>query len=479
MPNAQALDLAASLAADPPEGLLEAVPGARTLLLLYDPDLLDPGEIDPSRTEQRPLPRTVRLRACYDGPDLEEVAGELGVTAAEVVRRHAGAAHEVSFLGFAPGFAYMTGGFAVPRRRTPRVRVPAGSLAVADGYTGIYPAETPGGWRLLGRVAEPMFVPGADPPARLRPGDQVIFEPVEKLAKATQPASPSPAGEPILRVISPGAYTCVQGGPRYGLGSSGVPAAGAMDLASLAAANRALGNPPLLAALEITLQGPELEAMVEVGVSVGREARRLRRGERLQTGLVQRGVRAYLAVVGGLAEPLPGEMTRPLHAGEELRRAPAGVPGVHRAHSGPVPELPLRWGEPLVEVRAHRGPQWHFFASPEDFFDREYRVTPQSDRRGLRLHGPAMALLRPSDIPPEGTAPGAVQVPGDGMPIVLGPDRPVTGGYAKIATVAPADFPLLAQARPGTAVRFVEHESEEPGSPRRRAEARGRSMRWT
>ncbi|HTO96631.1 MAG TPA: allophanate hydrolase subunit 2 family protein, partial [Myxococcales bacterium] len=114
------------------------------------------------------------------------------------------------------------------------------------------------------------------------------------------------------------------------------------------------------------------------------------------------------------------------------------------------------WGEPLIEVRACRGPQWSFFASPEDFFDREYRVSPDSDRRGLRLRGPALALERRADIPPEGTAPGAVQVPGDGMPIVLGPDRPVTGGYAKIATVLPADFPLLAQARPGTAVRFVE-----------------------
>src|SRR5207248_2224418 len=124
---------------------------------------------------RQPAARVVRLQACYDGADLDEVARELGVTREEVVRRHVEADHVVSFLGFAPGFAYMTGGFSLPRLRTPRVRVPAGSLASADGYTGIYPAATPGGWRLLGRVAAPMFVHGADAPALLRPGDLVVF----------------------------------------------------------------------------------------------------------------------------------------------------------------------------------------------------------------------------------------------------------------------------------------------------------------
>ncbi|HEY6911809.1 MAG TPA: biotin-dependent carboxyltransferase family protein, partial [Myxococcales bacterium] len=180
---------------------------------------------------------------------------------------------------------------------------------------------------------------------------------------------------------------------------------------------------------------------------------RLRRGERIDTGPVARGVRSYLSVEGGFAPPGPGEITRALRAGEVLSRSP---PGARLPEAAEPPELPLRFGEPLLEVRAHRGPQWHLFASPEDFFDREYRVSARSDRRGMRLVGPALALLRPADIPPEGTAPGAVQVPGDGMPIVLGPDRPVTGGYAKIATVVPADFPLLAQARPGTAIHFLE-----------------------
>jgi len=331
--------------------------------------------------------------------------------------------------------------------------VPAGSLAVADGYTGIYPAETPGGWRLIGRVADAMFDAAADPPALLRPGDRVVFEAVKELARATRPALQPNAADPILRLISPGAFTSVQGGQRYGLSASGVPAAGAMDLAALAAANRALGNAPFAPALEITLHGPEVEALADTWVSLGRQPRKLRRGEQMETGVVARGVRTYLCVEGGLAAPRPGEVTRALRAGEVVGRSPAGARFPTAAEP---PEVPLRFGEPLVEVRAHRGPQWHLFASPEDFFDREYRVGARSDRRGLRLQGPALALLRPADIPPEGTAPGAVQVPSDGMPIVLGPDRPVTGGYAKIATVVPGDFPLLAQARPGTAIHFLE-----------------------
>jgi KipI family sensor histidine kinase inhibitor len=452
LPNQEALDLASALAEDPPEGLLDAVPGARTLLLLYDPEVLDPARLDLSRRSAPPPPRTVRLPACYDGADLDEVARELGVTPYEVVRRHVDAEHVVSFLGFSPGFAYMTGGFPLPRLRTPRVRVPAGSLAIADGYTGIYPAETPGGWHLLGRVAARMFDPSANPPALLCPGDRVVFEPVDRLPEMTAAAAVTrPSGPPLLRVITPGAFTSVQGGPRYGLASSGVPAGGAMDLAALAAANGAAGNAPLASALEITLAGPELEALQDVRIALGTEVQLLARGERLRTGAVRRGVRTYLAVEVGFSPPLAGEPPHALRRDEVLHRA-SSPPG-----SGPRPPMaPPRSGEPLIEVRAHRGPQWDFFASPEDFFDREFRVSPSSDRRGLRLLGPALALLRPSDIPPEGTAPGAVQVPGDGLPIVLGPDRPVTGGYAKIATVVPGDFPLLAQARPGTVVRFVE-----------------------
>ncbi len=115
-----------------------------------------------------------------DGPDLELVAVELGLRPDEVIELHAATEYEVLFLGFAPGFAYLGEVHArliVPRLATPRVRVPAGSVAISGPMTAVYPQASPGGWRILGRTDARMFDPGATPPARLRPGDRVRFVP--------------------------------------------------------------------------------------------------------------------------------------------------------------------------------------------------------------------------------------------------------------------------------------------------------------
>src|SRR5258708_33185002 len=147
---------------------------------------------------------------------------------------------------------------AVPRLKAPRVRVPAGSLAVADGYTGIYPAETPGVWRLIGRVAARLFDPRASPPALLRPGDRVVFESVEELGEAPS-GSPAPAvRDPVARVVSPGPFTTVQGGPRYGLSASGVPAGGAVGPGPPRAGHAPVGEGPLPAAARVTIARPRV-----------------------------------------------------------------------------------------------------------------------------------------------------------------------------------------------------------------------------
>jgi KipI family sensor histidine kinase inhibitor len=158
----------------------DVVPGARTLLL----DGIDPV------TAARELPTwsfpatapnegpVIEIGCTYDGQDLEEVARQWRVTAEDVVRIHTSIVHSVAFCGFAPGFAYMTGigeSRSVARRASPRTAVPAGSVAVAGVYTGIYPSRSPGGWQLLGRTETVVWDPGRRPPALLEPGRQVRF----------------------------------------------------------------------------------------------------------------------------------------------------------------------------------------------------------------------------------------------------------------------------------------------------------------
>jgi KipI family sensor histidine kinase inhibitor len=116
-----------------------------------------------------------------DGPDLAAVAAATGLSIDDVIERHSGVTYEVLILGFAPGFAYLGDldpAIRVPRLATPRPRVPAGSVAIADGLAGIYPAALPGGWRIVGRTDVSVFDPRAAEPALLSPGDRVRFEPL-------------------------------------------------------------------------------------------------------------------------------------------------------------------------------------------------------------------------------------------------------------------------------------------------------------
>ncbi|MGW0819030.1 5-oxoprolinase subunit PxpB [Streptomyces viridiviolaceus] len=162
----------------------EIVPAARTVLL---DGLADPGRLASELTaaEVPPAPpRTgdvVEIPVRYDGPDLADVAAHWGVTQEEVVRVHAGTEFRVAFCGFAPGFGYLTGlpaRYDVPRRATPRTAVPAGSVALAGPYTGVYPRSSPGGWQLIGTTDTVLWDHTRVPAALLSPGTRVRFVPV-------------------------------------------------------------------------------------------------------------------------------------------------------------------------------------------------------------------------------------------------------------------------------------------------------------
>jgi KipI family sensor histidine kinase inhibitor len=162
---------------------VEVVPGHRTVLVTWagkdPPHGLD--DLVESTLAADPPPewgRRIEIPVVYDGADLDEVAQLVQLSPEEVVERHADAEYVAAFIGFAPGFAYLIGGDArlhVPRRPHPRERVPAGSVAIAGPYSGVYPRNTPGGWRLLGRTAVTLFDPTQDRPALISTGDLVRF----------------------------------------------------------------------------------------------------------------------------------------------------------------------------------------------------------------------------------------------------------------------------------------------------------------
>lgn len=178
------LALYAELAEDPPEGVVDLVPAARTLLLRIDPARTDPERVARAvrgvepRSGHRPDAGRLEIPVTYDGEDLAEVGRLTGLGERGVVEAHTAQEWTVAFCGFAPGFAYLVGTddrLTVPRRADPRTRVPARSVALAGGFTGVYPRESPGGWQLIGRTSVRPWDLERDPPALLVPGLSVTF----------------------------------------------------------------------------------------------------------------------------------------------------------------------------------------------------------------------------------------------------------------------------------------------------------------
>ena len=192
--NARLVAMAETLRRRAGAAILDAVVGYCTLTLYFDPLHVDAswleGEIrsvakEDGREEEQ-TGATIDVPVCYGGdfgPDLTDVAALSGCTEEEVIRLHSGTEYRVYVVGFVPGFAYMgvvDDRLALPRRAMPRTRVPAGSVAIAAGQTGIYPMETPGGWHLLGRTPIRPFDPGRAEPVLFRPGDRVRFHAIDR-----------------------------------------------------------------------------------------------------------------------------------------------------------------------------------------------------------------------------------------------------------------------------------------------------------
>ncbi|MEO5901705.1 MAG: allophanate hydrolase subunit 1, partial [Ilumatobacteraceae bacterium] len=183
---AGAVSVAARLRTPPLDGVDDVVAAARTVLIRGLQGWVEIAVLVEERlrgwtpeTEVVATRPTVQIRVRYDGEDLASVAAASGLTVAAVVDLHATARYTVAFCGFAPGFAYLVGlpaALVLPRRRTPRTVVPAGSVAIAGEFSAVYPTPSPGGWHLLGHTSQTMFDPRDEPPALLTPGAGVRFE---------------------------------------------------------------------------------------------------------------------------------------------------------------------------------------------------------------------------------------------------------------------------------------------------------------
>jgi biotin-dependent carboxylase-like uncharacterized protein len=378
-------------------------------------------------------------------------------------------------------------------------------VALAGGYAAVYPQSTPGGWQLVGHTDRPLFDAARPPFTLLRPGDTVRFDAVapadtvqaSDAAGATggagvtggwpaggQPRRPTlepPPGVPTALVVEdPGLLTLVEDGGRRGVARLGVPTAGPADPVAHALANRLVGNPVGAAALEMTAAGPTLRC-VEAGhlavvgggppvtvdgypVGDGHVVP-LAPGQLVAVGRLRTGLRAYLAWAGGLVVPdvlgsrstdrLASLGPGRLQAGDRLGAGPVTGPFAdHLRLDGIVEHDGDREGDEVV-VRVLPGPHPDRFPSTvlDDLATTPMTVDGASDRIGLRLDGPVRRA--PGELASLGMVTGAVQVPPDGRPVVLGPDHATLGGYPVAAVVITADRWKLGQCRPGDRIRFV------------------------
>lgn len=446
--------------------------------------------------------RTVRIPVSYggdNGPDLKEVSAHTGLSIDDIITRHCAGEYRVYCLGFQPGFAYLGGldpVLATPRRATPRLAVPAGSVAIGGSQSAVYPATTPGGWQVIGRTQMRMFNPEAEQPSILRPGDHVQFVPDVGAGPASDPASNAgacPASESIagkarsykdngyIDVMKCGALTTVQDLGRHGYRHLGVGQSGALDPIAVRHANLLLGNDPEAAVLEISVGPLVLRFARDCNIALTGSGfvttidhgdvdllpghvSTIAAGDTLtlSKSLVP-GARTYLAVTGGIDVPLimgsrstdidarfGGLHGRPLQTGDRL---PIGQPPANPLFT----KKGIRPLSPSHILRVIPGPQYGNFTeeSRESFWSQGWRINHQSNRMGLRLNGRALELKNPLELLSAGVLPGDVQVPPNGLPIVLASDAQTIGGYPRIATVIAADLWQLAHVPPGTSVYFL------------------------
>ncbi len=501
--TAEALELRSAIERSGATEVGGLVVGARTVLVRLAPGG-DPAKVGAALLELAGgtsggagtgSARVTEVRVHYDGPDLDAVAAATGLSREEVVGAHCARPWRVGFGGFAPGFAYLVDGdprLTVPRRDDPRTAVPAGAVALAAGFSAVYPSTSPGGWQLIGRTAARVWDVDRDPPALFAPGDVVRFvdagvdedqrspvmEGEEERNRSRDPVAVDvrvPRGA-ALAVVRSGALTLVEDLGRAGLGDAGVGRSGAADVTAYALGARLVGQAPGPAALEVVLGGLVVRAVGDLvlaltgarvhgsvaGVPVPHAAPFvLAAGRVLELARPARGLRTYLSVRGGIDVPaVLGSRSRDVLAA-------LGPPVVTDGDLLPVGPVPSTFPDvevaPTTELAEEPtlfvlpGPRIDWFKDIGMIERQPWTVSDRSNRVGIRLQGGRVertAAHARRELPTEGLVTGAIQVPPSGEPVLFLADHPVTGGYPVVAVVRSPDVGSAAQLRPGQRLRL-------------------------
>lgn len=465
------------------------------------------------KTESTDSARTITIPVCYEdqefAPDLEKVALHAKLSKEEVIKLHSSSDYLIYMMGFLPGFPYLGGmnpQLETPRLETPRTKIPAGSVAIGGAQTGLYPVESPGGWNIIGRTPlrlfdvkrKPFFLYEAGDKIRFLPITREEFENFDESLWLAQVAGKSEASIETsdnaadskevyecgggIKILEPGLLTSIQDSGITGFQKYGIGQSGAMDQTSFALANQICGNEKNAACLETTLAGPSIRFVtacdfaitgavfenatldgmrIEMNKKISAKA-----GSLLSCGFASKGLRSYIAFSGGLLVPkvfrssstnlkskIGGYMGRKLQADDQL------AIGINKKNPLLVPDNKSTEGftenKDVLLLDCIKSSQFDFFQEKivKKFTDSIYTVSAESDRMGIRFTGPGLECGK-TDIISDAIPFGAVQITSAGLPVVMAADRQTTGGYAKIACVTKASMCRLAQALPGTKVRF-------------------------
>ena len=510
---AQTMALYRHVAAQQVRGVQDLVPAARTLLVHFDPhsttvdQLVDVlcalavEAVQMQHVQGQSEGRLVEIPVHYNGEDLADVAEFLGISVAQVIARHTEQPYDAAFAGFAPGFVYLSGGanFQIPRRKSPRTKVPAGSVALGGNFSAVYPSASPGGWQLLGTTDIVLWDLHRAEPAYIQPGFRVQF--VDAARRSVRvPLSALPKQQsndavaqvekelPAIELVAVGLQTLVQDSGRTGMSSLGISISGALDSVAMHQANRLVGNPTQSPVLENVLgqmhmrsHGSTTVAVTGAQVALTLHAASagawpvashapvaLNDGDVLQLHAPTAGVRNYIAVRGGWhVQAVLGSCATdtlaligppPLQAGQCMpvgTAIPASQLRAVELGTCAGADLP-RVGE-VVVLDVLLGPRtdWFTTQSLHTLTSQEWRVTPHSNRVGIRLEGAQpLVRCRTEELPSEGTVAGAIQVPINGQPVLFLADHPLTGGYPVIGAIASYHLPLAAQIPVGCSIRF-------------------------